>query len=263
MMNIVFIEKEKKLINRVEIKTEAKSLLREHWKNPILVSLVVILVSSLFNFKSIMSVITGVPLNIRDIEASPENDLFIFIWQLFAFIISVASAFFYLHFVQERETASFQTFLDGFNLFWKATLTFLLLVVRLIGWFLLLIIPAFIKALAYSQVRFIIADYPDIKITEAFHLSNLMTRGYKLDIFVFYLSFIGWILLSFFTHGIANIFVLPYINTATTNLYLKLKENAVQASLIDTNTDEKESNEEQKGEDETKSGTSDETKHNI
>lgn len=47
------------------------------------------------------------------------------------------------------------------------------------------------------------------------------------------------------------------MDTAATKLYLHLKENAVQASLIDANTDEKESseevNEEQK--DEAKSET--------
>lgn len=252
MMNIVFIEKEKKLINRVEIKTEAKTHLRGNWKYPILITLVTLVLSTLFNFRTSMSYVTGIRLSATD-------EVFSFIWQFFAFIISVASAFFYLRFIREKEAANFQTFLDGFNLFWKATLTFLLLTIRLIGWTLLLIIPGIIKAFAYSQVHFIIADYPDIKITDAFRLSNLMTRGYKLDIFVFYLSFLGWILLTLITFGIANIFVSPYMDTAATKLYLHLKENAVQASLIDANTDEKESseevNEEQKDEGEAKNET--------
>lgn len=87
MMNIVFIEKEKKLINRVEIKTEAKTHLRGNWKYPILITLVTLVLSTLFNFRTSMSYVTGIRLSATD-------EVFSFIWQFFAFIISVASAFF-------------------------------------------------------------------------------------------------------------------------------------------------------------------------
>nr|WP_185750660.1 DUF975 family protein [Clostridium sp. KNHs214] len=44
----------------------------------------------------------------------------------------------------------------------------------------------------------------------------------KSRLFTFYLSFIGWSLLSIFTLGIAGIFVTPYFNTAHCEFYEEL-----------------------------------------
>lgn len=219
------------MINRQQIKTEAKNHLKGNWKYPIFISLVVLILSSLFNFKSSMTYVTGIQLNQTD-------QIFSWIWYVFSFIISVAASYFYLSFIREREKTNFQTFLDGFDLFFKAILTFLMLVLRIFAWSLLLIIPGIIKAFAYSQVGYIIADFPGIKVNDAFKMSSLITNGYKLDIFVFYLSFLGWLLISIVTFGIASIWISPYIDTASTKLYLRLKETAIEAKLIHINRSE-------------------------
>lgn len=213
------------MINRVQIKLESKEHLKGSWKYPLQISLVSFVLSSLFNFKSTMSLITGIPL-------TETNEMYTWIWFWFSFLISVAGAFFYLSFVQKKDEANFQTFLNGFDHFVKASLTFLMLIIRLFAWSLLFIIPGIIKAFAYSQVTYIIADFPGISVNDAFKMSNIITRGYKLDIFVFYLSFIGWIFLSGISFGIVGIWVSPYIDIATTKLYLTLKKNAIEAGLI-------------------------------
>ena len=113
-----------------------------------------------------------------------------------------------------------------------------MLVLRIFAWSLLLIIPGIIKAFAYSQVGYIIADFPGIKVNDAFKMSSLITNGYKLDIFVFYLSFLGWLLISIVTFGIASIWISPYIDTASTKLYLTLKANAIEAGILTVNKDD-------------------------
>lgn len=50
-----------------------------------------------------------------------------------------------------------------------------------------------------------------------------MTNGYKMDLFILGLSFIGWILLCCVTLGIAAIWVIPYMNATYANAYKSLK----------------------------------------
>ncbi|RCW51713.1 DUF975 family protein [Paenibacillus prosopidis] len=106
---------------------------------------------------------------------------------------------------------------------WRGFLNFL--------WFLLLIIPGFVKAYAYSMVPFILADNPNIGYRRAVDLSNQMTRSHKFRIFVLDLSFLGWILLGLLALFIGVLFVLPYINATKAELYLKLRQLALEDGL--------------------------------
>ncbi|MHB1315044.1 MAG: DUF975 family protein [Christensenellales bacterium] len=100
-------------------------------------------------------------------------------------------------------------------------------------WSLLLIIPGIIKAISYSLTPYILADCPDVQSTEALKLSMRMTRGFKSEIFVMGLSFLGWMILSGLTCGILYIFHTgPYISTSFAGLYLELKENALQKGIV-------------------------------
>ena len=100
-------------------------------------------------------------------------------------------------------------------------------------WSLLLVIPGIIKALSYSITPHILADYPEVKDTEALRLSMRMTRGRLGGIFLFYLSFIGWSLLSALTLGILEVlFVGPYRSIASAGLYEALKEDALKNGTL-------------------------------
>ena len=73
-------------------------------------------------------------------------------------------------------------------------------------WSLLLVIPGIVKSVAYSMTPYILMDQPEISATDALKKSMAMTDGYKWNIFLFDLSFIGWMLLSIITFGIVGIF---------------------------------------------------------
>ena len=98
-------------------------------------------------------------------------------------------------------------------------------------WGLLLIIPGIIKGYAYRMVPYILADNPHIGVRRAMELSNNMTNGEKMDIFIFDLSFIGWFLLGLILCGIGIWFVNPYYNATQAELYRVLRERALEGNM--------------------------------
>ncbi len=102
-------------------------------------------------------------------------------------------------------------------------------------WSLLFIIPGIIKAYEYSMVPYILAENPQMDSNRVFALSRSMTDGEKGDIFVFDLSFLGWILLGTLACGIGTVFVAPYIQAAYAELYEVLKYKVISQRLADMN----------------------------
>ena len=98
-------------------------------------------------------------------------------------------------------------------------------------WFLLFIIPGIVKGYAYSMVPYILADNPNIGARRAIELSNNMTQGHKFDMFVLDLSFIGWYLLGALAFGIGVFFVAPYEDATKGELYLALRQNAIEQRM--------------------------------
>ncbi len=95
-------------------------------------------------------------------------------------------------------------------------------------WSLLFIVPGIIKSIAYSMTPYILMDQPEIGAKEALKLSMQMTDGHKGQIFVMYLSFIGWQLLNGITYGILGIFyVNPYYSCSLAGIYESLKNDGV------------------------------------
>lgn len=81
------------------------------------------------------------------------------------------------------------------------------------------------KWLAYCLNTYAIADNHDLKIREAMNVSKSITKGHRLELFQFYLSFIGQYFLIIVTLGIASIWLQPHINMSVYNLYKELLEN--------------------------------------
>jgi len=99
-----------------------------------------------------------------------------------------------------------------------------------VGGFLLLIIPGIIFAYQYSQAIYVMADNPEMTIWDAMKKSKELMVGYKFDLFIFQLSFIGHILLIIITLGIWLIYFTPYYQAANVNYYLHLtKQNIPNA----------------------------------
>ena len=112
----------------------------------------------------------------------------------------------------------------GFHPYWRNVGAMLLRGLFLFLWSLLCIIPGIIKSYSYRMVPYILADDPTIGGRDAITLSRKMMDGQKWNAFLLDLSFIGWLLLSVVTLGIAGIFYTnPYMYATHAELYQTLK----------------------------------------
>lgn len=109
--------------------------------------------------------------------------------------------------------------------------TMLLTDIYIFLWSLLLIIPGIIKSYAYRMVPYILADNPFIGYNRAIELSVNMTEGEKWNIFVLDLSFIGWYLLGILALLVGTLFVVPYEEATDAELYLDLRQSAIESGL--------------------------------
>lgn len=74
-------------------------------------------------------------------------------------------------------------------------------------------------ALTVFPTFYIYVDDPDLSVVDAFKKSFKLMKGNKGRLFSLIMSFMGWILLSFFTFGTLLIWVAPYLQMALTEFY--------------------------------------------
>ena len=83
----------------------------------------------------------------------------------------------------------------------------------------------FMKSLLYSLSPFIAWDNPEMPAKYVVTRSEYLMKGYRGKLFLLYLSFIGWIMLSGLTLGIGFLWLLPYMETSFIIFYEnRLKE---------------------------------------
>lgn len=98
-------------------------------------------------------------------------------------------------------------------------------------WSLLLVVPGIYYKYVYWLVPYICAENPGVSSSDARKLSKAMTDGYKLEIFVLELSFIGWYLLGKFVI-FGSYFVEPYFQATYAELYAELRDRAIANGKI-------------------------------
>ncbi len=100
-------------------------------------------------------------------------------------------------------------------------------------WSLLLIVPGIIKALSYAMTPYILTDCPNVPAQDALKISMRMMNGHKWELFVFGLSFLGWMLLDALTFGLLGVFfVNPYRSAAFAGYYDELKALSLSNGVI-------------------------------
>lgn len=103
----------------------------------------------------------------------------------------------------------------------------LVILIIVVGTFLL-IIPGIIFSLMLTPALFIIAEDKEIGIMDTLKKSKEMMKGYKMDLFIFNLSFIGHYILTVITFGIYGFYFFPYLETAVINYYLHLTKQNIK-----------------------------------
>lgn len=102
--------------------------------------------------------------------------------------------------------------------------TSLLLAVYVFLWSLLLVVPGIIKAFSYAMTPYIMYDNPQLSADECIERSMAMMQGHKGQLFMLYLSFIGWAILCVLTLGIGFFWLSPYISCSEAQFYEELKK---------------------------------------
>lgn len=90
-------------------------------------------------------------------------------------------------------------------------------------WTLLFIIPGIVKGYAYAMTPFILAEHPNMTASQAIRLSEDLMDGYKSDLFILDLTFIGWNILAAMTLNLGNIALNPYKNAAYAAFYRQIQ----------------------------------------
>lgn len=200
-------------MNRVKIKEKARNIINNNmwniWK-PILI---------IWGIAFIFSMIF-----LNDSSYQLKNTAFNLIISLLMMPLSIGLSVYMLNLVRKKDYSINDLFNQYKNFLPILAITFMTFILITL-WSVLLIIPGIIALIAYSMVTYLIAD-GSLNVMDTIKKSKEMMNGYKLDYFIFNLSFLGWILLVFLTFGIAAYYVVPYIITANVLYYEEIKSKA-------------------------------------
>ncbi|MFJ8526584.1 DUF975 family protein [Bacillus sp. NPDC094106] len=174
-----------------------------------------------------------------------DSSLYIFLAILCIIYIAAQSVMSYGYYnftlcLAKNESTTIGNLFEGFkknNLFRSMKLG-ILQTIFIILWSLLFIIPGIIKFFSYSMAYFILLENPEYTASEAIKKSKEMMKGHKLDLFILWLSFIGWFILGsfigLFTLSIPYLWISPYYNTTVSHFYLTLanRENIAEETTF-------------------------------
>ena len=118
-----------------------------------------------------------------------------------------------------------------FQIFWSyrrsglIILTVMLYYILTFLWSMLFLIPGIIAFYCYSMSLYLLNEKENFNSSalEILNTSKKLMDGYKMDYFIFQISFIGWFFLGILTLGLAFIYVIPYYMLANATYYDNLK----------------------------------------
>lgn len=158
----------------------------------------------------------------KTISLTPTQSILLLIVTLITGIAAIAYQKYAINFTRTGK-CDFKDIVDCLKEKWVNILVIEILVGLLVTiGAICLIVPGIILAFAYAMTSFLIVD-TDLSPIDAMKKSRDMMKGYKIDYFVFALSFVGWVLLIIPTIGIITIWLIPYMMVAETLYYDKLK----------------------------------------
>ena len=176
-------------MNRALIKARAKEFAFNNkwncWKVTLLMTVIIYAFTFLFSF----------------VVSNFESPMIIFISLIifeFAMIpMSIGMNYYMIKLVRGEKIDPFNALFSKYNLTGLIILVTIGVAVCTYLWSLLLLIPGIIYAFKVIMAPFLLADVANEQTTysNVINASKYMMDGYKLDLFIFNLSFIGWIFL--------------------------------------------------------------------
>jgi uncharacterized membrane protein len=224
MLQFLMDQKGGKHMRISEIKRLARASLKGNWGNAILLTFITFMITTILPTIVEVPLSGGVEAWMQQDEVSPLASMVSLLISLLLIPFSIAVYWFYLELYRNENPDIGRTF----TVYTSGKLSLKLIgITILVGiftflWSLLLIIPGIIKGLAYSQTFFLLKDNPNYGPLVAIKESRKRMKGLKWKLFLLYLSFIGWGLLSLITFGIGLLWLVPYISNSLAAFYQEL-----------------------------------------
>ena len=196
-----------------ELKQNAKAIVKDNLLLCMCIAIINFILNKLPNFYTHF---VGGELSILDVLIIPFAILIVYC------TLNVGICNFFIN-LNTESNPGLSDLMFGFNNMFKIVVVALLSgLISILGCFLFLV-PGIILAYMYSQVFYLIIENPDISVIDCLKESARIMKGHKMELFLLHLSFIGWLILSFLTFGIANLYVFPYYQATLANFYLEIK----------------------------------------
>ena len=221
------------MINRAEIKAEAKGILRTARVSPYIVTFLVIVIgfvlnrlvdlaeggSLFYSYETYMEyysiLLSGNQLALEQFLYSlPENTASSFFFSILSSLIMlVLNGGYYVYCIGIRRGAEmpYSSLADGLGVAGKLIWCWIQMSVKIFLWSMLFVIPGIIASYRYRFAYYNILTDGSLSASAAIRLSCQQTQGMKGQLFVLDLSFIGWSILSSLTAGLLNIWLTPYM----------------------------------------------------
>lgn len=201
MENRIVIESAK------QMREIARSALRNRWKEMFVGMFIFYVFSGIipavldvfFTATRYVELVSGEYITMDVTYASPIYDFILSGPLLLGFLMFLLAFF-------RRHTVDYALTFEGFSMFGKGFLLYLVYSIRIFLWTLLFIIPGFIAAFRYSQAFFLRIDNPEWTTSQCIAASCQLMKGNKAKLFGVYLSFIGWYILAMMPGSILSIF---------------------------------------------------------
>ena len=155
------------------------------------------------------------------LSLSPTNVLLNIVIVCVTAYIQVGVALYSLE-IYKGKKVGLETIFSRLNGFKPIIFTLIYTLIVFLG-LILLVVPGIILGLMYSQVFYILADNPDIGVTEAFNMSSKMMKNNMLQLFMLNLEALLYFIAGIFTLLIWWVWLVPRYYVAFAGFYEAIK----------------------------------------
>lgn len=223
------------MLNRIELKHEAKGIIRNATVSAYLMALLYLVISVGLEFLAgyvngsfityINNALPGAPIPSFLIHEpfSPVVTIFISVMTWLLSSVLVGGWSLYHLGIRRKQAMGYATLFDGFSFVGRLVGVSLAVSVLVTLGSMLFVLPGFILGYMYRFAVYNLCENPEIGVLTALRMSRLQTRGHKMDLFVLDISFFGWSILNAVTFGISAIWVMPYVEQTNVGYFQQLK----------------------------------------
>ena len=211
------------VFNRQALKADAKTKI--NIKSSMILVLILYFIPTIISSYGLFTTSSTVSIDGMFYEVLTPNFFYILFVTVIPFILEYWSSAYYLHVgsTTQSDTNSVEFFKTlKFKGFINYMLKIIVMNLFIFLWTLLFIVPGIIKIYSYLMVPYIAVEHPEYSVFETLRESSRIMKGYKMDMLVTNLSFLGWAILNSMTFGIIGFWVMPYMNLTSVNVYLAL-----------------------------------------